>query len=106
MRKIIITITILWVINEVLQITQVFYQIPLFNFFLFHLSSLYGAMIFCFLVNHLKFKKILFFAPLVIEIFLSWLTSHTFDFWDLIFSLIGISTVYLILQFRKEKEST
>ena len=100
-RRIVIATTTLWVINEILQITGVFHKYALINYFVFHLSSLYGAIIFCFLIAYLKLNKTLMIAPIAIEIFQSWLSCSCFDYWDLLFSLIGILTVILIL--AKEK---
>jgi hypothetical protein len=42
-------------------------------------------------------------APIAIEIFQSWLSCRCFDYWDLIFSLIGILTVLMILTKEKNK---
>ena len=100
-RKIIITTTILWVINEILQATEVFYEYALFKFLVFHLSSLYGAIIFCFLIAYLRLYKTLMIAPIAIEIFKSWMSCRCFDYWDLIFSIIGILTVLMILIKKK-----
>ena len=103
MRRIVIATTTLWVINEILQVTGVFHKYALINYLVFHLSSLYGAIIFCFLIAYLKLNKTLMIAPIAIEIFQSWLSCRCFDYWDLIFSLIGILTVLMIL--IKEKTS-
>jgi hypothetical protein len=64
---------------------------------------LYGAIIFCFLIAYLKLNKALMIAPIAIEIFQSWLSCRCFDYWDLIFSLIGILTVLMILTKEKNK---
>jgi hypothetical protein len=100
-RKTIITITILWVINEILQATEIFHKYKLLDFLVIHSSSLFGASIFCFLIAYLKLNKTFIIAPIAIEIFESWLTCHCFDYWDLIFSLIGILIVMLILKQEK-----
>ena len=101
-RKTIIAATTLWVINEILQETEVFHQFPFFVFFVIHLSSLYGAIIFCFLIAYLKLNKTFMIAPIAIEIFQSWVSCRCFDYWDIIFSLIGILIVLMIL--TKEKQ--
>lgn len=101
-RKTIIAATTLWVINEILQETEIFHQFPFLVFFVIHLSSLYGAIIFCFLIAYLKLNKTFMIAPIAIEIFQSRLSCRCFDYWDIIFSLIGISIVLMIL--TKEKQ--
>ena len=101
-RKIVIATTTLWVINEIIQATEVLHEYKVFNFLVIHISSFYGAIIFCFLVAYLKLNKTFMIIPLAIEIFQSRLSScNCFDYWDLLFSLIGILTVILIL--AKEK---
>lgn len=100
--KTIVTITILWVINEILQATEIFHKYKLLDFLVVHLSSLYGAIIFCFLIAYLKLNKTLMIAPIAIEIFQSWVSYRSFDYWDIIFSLIGILFVLMIL--TKEKQ--
>jgi len=42
-------------------------------------------------------------APIAIEIIQSWQSCNCFDYWDLIFSLIGILTVVMILTIEKNK---
>lgn len=44
-------------------------------------------------------------APIAIEILQSWLTSSCFDYWDIIFSLIGILTVLMILKKEKKRKT-
>ncbi len=102
-RRIVIITTTLWVINEILQLTDVFHKYAFFNYLVIHLSSLYGAIIFCFLIAYLKLNKTLMIAPIAIEIFQSWLSCRCFDYWDLIFSLIGILTVLMVLTKEKNK---
>ena len=80
-----------------------FHNYTLLNFFVIHLSSLYGAIIFCFLIVYLKLNKTFMIAPIAIEIIQSWQSCNCFDYWDLIFSLIGILTVVMILTIEKNK---
>jgi hypothetical protein len=37
-------------------------------------------------------------VPMAIEIIQSWLTSGSFDYWDIFFSVVGILTVLIILK--------
>jgi hypothetical protein len=96
-------ISLFWIINEIVQATLIFQKNILLNFFIIHLSSLYGGLIFCFLIDFLKLNKILFFTPIAIEILQSWLSFRCFDYWDLIFSLMGILIVILILNKQNNK---
>jgi glycopeptide antibiotics resistance protein len=75
----------------------------LLDFFIIHSSSLFGAIIFCFLIAYLKLKKTFMIVPLAIEILQSWLACRCFDYWDLIFSLIGILSVMIIETKEKNK---
>lgn len=99
--KILLIVIVFWIINEILEVTAVFNNYAVFNFLVFHLSSLYGAIIFCFLIAFLKLNKAFMIVPLAIEIFQSWLSCRCFDYWDLIFSLIGILTAMVILTQKK-----
>jgi hypothetical protein len=102
-RKIITLTTILWVINEIIQATEIYNKLSVFGFFIIHFSSLYGAIIFCFLINHLKLNKSLMIVPIVIEIFQSWVSCRCIDYGDLIFSISGILIVFLILTLENNK---
>jgi len=101
-RRIVIATTTLWVINEIIQANEIYNKTTVFGFFIVHLSSLYGAIIFCFFIAHLKLNRALMIVPLAVEIFQSWVSCRCFDYWDLLFSLIGILAVILIL--TKEKQ--
>jgi hypothetical protein len=103
-RKITIGITTLWVINELAQFTEILHESHVLKFFIVHLSSLYGAIIFCFLINELKLKRILFACPVFIEIFQSWSSCGCFDFTDILFSIIGISIAQTILLIENKKK--
>ena len=103
-RIITIITTTLWVINEILQVTEAFHKYALLNFLVLHLSSFYGAIIFCFLIAYLKLNKRLMIAPIAIEIFHSWLSCRCFDYSDLIFSLIGILAV-IIIETKEKKQA-
>ncbi len=102
-RKTTITITILWVINEILQATEIFHKYKLLAFLVIHCSSLFGAIIFCFLIAYLKLNKTFMIVPIAIEILQSWLACRCFDYWDLIFSLIGILSVMILETKEKNK---
>jgi hypothetical protein len=105
-RKTIILTTTLWVINEIIQLFVLYNKESPLGFFVVHLSSFYGAIIFCFLINYLKFTKILMIVPLVIELSESWITCNCIDYWDLLFSLIGICIANLIIHFETRKKVT
>lgn len=100
--NLILIVTFLWIINEIMQATGIFHMYKLLNFLVIHNSSLYGAIIFCFSIAYFKLSKTFMIVPIAIEIIQSWLTSSCFDYWDIIFSLIGILTVLMIL--KKEKK--
>lgn len=97
MHKTIMIITILWVINEIFQATEVLQDYLILKYLVFHLSSLYGAIVFCGLIFYLKFNKLLYFTPLAIELFKSWTTCHCIDGWDLAFSMAGILLFYILI---------
>ena len=101
--KTLLIVIFFWIINEILQVTEVFYKYEVFNFLVFHLSSLYGAIIFCFLITYLKLNKTFMIGPIAIEIFQSWVSCRCFDYWDLIFSISGILIVIVILTLEKNK---
>lgn len=102
-RKIVIITTTLWAINEILQATEIFHKYKLLDFLVIHCSSLFGAIIFCFLLAYLKLNKTFMIVPIAIEIFQSWLSCRCFDYWDLIFSISGIIIVMVILTLEKNK---
>ncbi len=90
MKRIVIqVITLLWVINEVLQATEALHNTPA-EFWIFHVSSFFGAIVFCFLIEQLEWSKMLYMTPILIELLLSWYTCNCIDFWDIIFSAFGI----------------
>lgn len=99
--KILLIVIFFWIINEILQVTELLHEYAVFNFLVFHLASLYGAIVFCFLIVYLKLNKALMIAPIIIEIIQSWMSCRCFDYWDLIFSSIGILIVILILKLEK-----
>jgi hypothetical protein len=75
----------------------------LLAFLVIHCSSLFGAIIFCFLIAYLKLNKTFMIVPIAIEILQSWLACRCFDYWDLIFSLIGILSVMILETKEKNK---
>lgn len=101
--KTLLIVIFFWIINEILQVAEVLHKYAVFNFLVFHLSSLYGAIVFCFLIAYLKLNKALMIAPIIIEIFQSWMSCRCFDYWDLIFSISGIIIVMVILTLEKNK---
>lgn len=103
-RKITIGITILWVINELAQFTEILNELQILKILVVHLSSFYGAIIFCFLINELKLSKILIVCPVIIEIMQSWLSSDCIDFPDIVFSTIGILAAQAILFIDNKKK--
>jgi hypothetical protein len=60
------------------------------EFWIFHVSSFFGAIVFCFLIEQLEWSKMLYMTPILIELLLSWYTCNCIDFWDIIFSAFGI----------------
>ncbi len=84
------TIIILWVINELFQYLEILNSFRFSSFIVFHASSFYGAVVFCFLVEYLEFHQFFFIIPLLIEMGKSYLTYGIVDFMDLVFSLFGI----------------
>ncbi len=80
----------LWVLNEFFQATAVLGDFKWIHFLIIHLSSFYGAIVFSFLVTHLKLKHFFFATPLVIEVAKSINSCSCIDYWDLTFSLSGI----------------
>jgi len=86
------------------QFTEILHESHVLKFFIVHLSSLYGAVIFCFLINELRLKRILFACPVFIEIFQSWVSSGCFDFPDILFSIIGILFAQTLLFYENRKK--
>ncbi len=96
-QKLAIIITILWIINEIFQHGIIDYRSFAIVFMISHVSSIYGAIIFCLLIAHLNLNRSLMLVPLAIEIFQSWFYCRCIDYWDLIFSCCGIVIVFVIL---------
>ena len=90
-----------WIVNEILQLTEGFNKFAFLNFLVLHLSALYGAIIFCFLIAYLNLNKILMITPIAIELFQSWISYRFIDYWDITFSLTGILLFFIL--FAKEK---
>jgi hypothetical protein len=67
-----------------------------------HLSSVFGAIVFCFLMVYLRLPKILMLIPLGIELVESLVLFKCIDYLDLIFSLFGILIVLLSLFIQKK----
>jgi hypothetical protein len=94
--------TLLWAINEALQLTEALHGSQA-EFFVFYSSSLFGAIIFCFLMEHFNWSRLLFLLPVFIELGMSWFTCQCVDYWDEIFSLMGIiiASIGLIIDRRR-----
>jgi hypothetical protein len=75
-----------WATIEILQNTK--YAI---NFFVMHLSSFFGAIVLIYFIDYFKKNKWLKTTPIIIEIFHSLYFQNKFDYWDVVFSIIGIS---------------
>ncbi len=97
MDKKITAITILWIINELLQLTKLLQEYSIVKFSVIHLSSLYGAFVFCSFLSYLKFSRLFIITPIAIELFKSWNTCHCIDGWDLVFSMAGILLYYIMI---------
>ncbi len=90
MKRIVIQVTtLLWGISEVLQVTEALHNTPA-EFWIFHVSSFFGAIVFCYLTEHFRLPKLLYITPIMIELALSWYTCNCIDYWDIIFSAFGI----------------
>jgi phosphoglycerol transferase MdoB-like AlkP superfamily enzyme len=96
-RTLTTTTTLLWGINEILQLTEVLHGTKA-EFFVFHCSSLFGAIIFCFLIDHFNWSKLLFVMPIFIELYLSHITCNCIDYWDEFFSVIGICIAFICVK--------
>jgi hypothetical protein len=92
----------LWAINEALQLTEALHGNQA-EFFVFHSSSLFGAIIFCFLIEHFNWSELFFLMPIFIELLMSWLTCQCIDYWDEIFSMVGIGIAWFFLLAEKKK---
>ncbi len=87
-----------WFIIEVLQKTN--YAV---NFFVMHLSSFFGAIVFLYLIDFYNKNQWLKIVPIIIEIIHSLFVQGVVDMEDIIFSILGIITHYVI--FSKSKKT-
>lgn len=89
-RKIHLLICI-WAIIEILQNTKF-----ASNFFVMHLSSFFGAIVFLYLIDYFKKNKWLKITPIFIEIIHSKYFLGVVDIEDVLFSISGIIFYYFI----------
>jgi hypothetical protein len=89
-------VSVLWIINEVIQGTQICKSVVLIHFFVIHISSFFGAIIFSLFIDHLDLNKKLLIVPLAIELLQSFDSCNCIDFWDLSFSFLGLYTSLFI----------
>lgn len=85
-----------WAFIEVLQNTKF-----ASNFFVMHLSSFFGAIVFLYFIDYFKKNKWLKITPIIIEILHSLYFQNTMDYWDVLFSFVGICFYQIVL--RKHK---
>lgn len=85
-----------WAVIEILQNTKF-----ASNFFVMHLSSFFGAIVFLYLIDYFKKNKWLKITPIIIEISHSLYFQNTMDYWDVLFSFVGICFYQIV--FRKHK---
>lgn len=88
-----------WALIEVLQNTKF-----ASNFFVMHLSSFFGAIVFLYFIDYFKKNKWLKIAPIIIEVLHSLFFQGVVDIEDVLFSFTGIIIYYLV--FTKKLFST
>jgi hypothetical protein len=93
-KDITLYVVILWVINEIIQF---FFKSDSCDFFILHVSSFYGAIIFCFCIYKLKYYPIFYLTPIVIELIYNYLIFKCVDYVDILFSISGILFSLLII---------
>lgn len=71
------------------------------NFFVMHLSSFFGAIVFLYFIDYFKKNKWLKITPIIIEILHSLYFQNTMDYWDVLFSFVGICFYQIVI--RKPK---
>lgn len=86
-----------WACIEILQKTKY-----ASNYFVMHLSSFFGALIFLYLIDFYKKSKCLKVTPIIVEIFHSLYFQGVVDIEDILFSLSGIMFYYFIFQKNKK----
>ena len=82
-----------WACIEILQKTKY-----ASNYFVMHLSSFFGALIFLYLIDFYKKSKWLKVIPIIIEILHSIYFLGVVDIEDVLFSLSGIMFYYFVFQ--------
>jgi hypothetical protein len=85
-----------WAVIEILQNTKF-----ASNFFVMHLSSFFGAIVFLYFIDYFKKNKWLKIAPIIIEVLHSLYFQNTMDYWDVLFSFVGICFYQIVI--RKQK---
>jgi hypothetical protein len=88
-----------WAVIEILQNTKF-----ASNFFVMHLSSFFGAIVFLYFIDYFKKNKWLKITPIIIEILHSLFFQGVVDIEDVLFSFTGIIIYYLV--FTKKLFST
>jgi hypothetical protein len=66
-----------------------------------HLSSFFGAFIFLYLIDYYKKSKWLKITPIFIEIIHSLCFLGAIDYEDVLFSVFGMTTYYIMFSNRK-----
>lgn len=85
-----------WAVIEILQNTKF-----ASNFFVMHLSSFFGAIVFLYFIDYFKKNKWLKIAPIIIEVLHSLYFQGVVDIEDVLFSFVGICFYQIVI--RKHK---
>lgn len=70
------------------------------NFFVMHLSSFFGAIVFLYLIDYFRKSKWLKIAPIIIEILHSLHFQKVIDYQDLFFSFLGIIFYHITFKYN------
>jgi len=93
-KDITLIVVILWIVNEIMQF---FLKFKSFDFFIVHISSFYGLIIFCFCIYKIKYHLIFYLSRIAIELIYNDLIFKCIDYIDILFSIIGILFSLLII---------
>lgn len=84
-----------WAIIEIFQNTKL-----ASNFYVMHLSSFFGTIVFLYLIDYFKKSKWLKIIPLIIEILHSLHFQKVIDYQDLFFSFLGIIFYHITFKYN------
>ena len=88
MKTVLRLTVVFWICNEVIQHVGIKIN-GLFDFFIIHMSSFYGAFIVTYYLVDRKYSVYLLLIPLLLQMGYNLHFKNNIDFFDLLFFLIG-----------------